>query len=88
MNKIFRSYTDTHLNIGPATPIDPVAAQLSCELDAARDRDWFRKHPRRMERTRMPSAYEVAAHNLPPGSKVHVRRGPLGSQIRSILPPN
>ncbi|NLF67445.1 MAG: hypothetical protein GX575_00175 [Candidatus Anammoximicrobium sp.] len=62
----------------------------ACEVhqtDAADDRRWLAAHPEADARHRMATAREMAAYGLPPGCTVVVQRGPLGSQVRLIYPP-
>ncbi len=66
---------------------DSDAARQVQEIDAADDRKWLAEHPEAEMRRRMATSREEAAYGLPPGCTVLVRRGPMGSQIRSIHPP-
>ncbi|MCD0458658.1 hypothetical protein [Roseiconus lacunae] len=84
-NNIYKSSSDIHIAAGLDSPVDPIAAQQSCEIDAARDREWFRENPGQQERIRKPSIREIMALALPPGTEVKVRRGPHGSQIREFI---
>jgi len=66
---------------------DLVAACAVHETDAADDRRWLAEHPEAKTRHRLATSREATAYGLPPGCTVVVRRGPMGSQIRMIFPP-
>ena len=66
---------------------DLAAAREVHETDAADDRRWLAEHPEADARHRMATAREMVACGLPPGCTVVVCRGPMGSQIRMIFPP-
>ena len=66
---------------------DPVAARAVHEIDAADDRRWLAEHPNEEARHRAATIRELMAYGLPPSCRVVVARGPVGSQIRMIFPP-
>ncbi|HEX3655205.1 MAG TPA: hypothetical protein VHV55_05345 [Pirellulales bacterium] len=76
---------DVHLLFGDVA--DRGMAQLSIQIDAATDREWFRQHPDAQEFERPATVREVAATGHPPGTRVRVVRGQLGSQFRVFLLP-
>jgi len=79
---------DVHLHLGPGTVQDRMAAEDSCQIDAAKDREWLRQHPNANQRERVASVREMLAFNLPAGSTVVVKRGPNGSQMRIFFRPD
>ena len=77
---------DLHLQLGHR-PVDAIASQESCRIDAAADREWFAKHPTKIRREWPASIRELKAHGMPIGSRTVVLRGPDGAQIRMFEPP-
>ena len=71
----------------PLPIVDAEAERLSKLQDAVADRKWFRSHPRATYRKRAPSALEVAAWALPPGSTVLAVRLADGTQCRAFMVP-
>lgn len=82
----FHVGNDLHIQIGDS-PADIDAARESCRIDAAADREWFRRHPRETRRERPASVRELRAHSLPIGTVVVVLLGPFGEQLRMFFPP-
>ncbi len=77
---------DTHVSYG--LPVrDPVQAAASCEVDAAADRRWFRRHKGVRVRTRPASVRERRAFGLADGTTVRVYLLSGGSQTRAFCPP-
>jgi len=70
------------LHLAFANVRDPAAWAASIEHDAVADREWLRTHPKAKERVRSISPREMAALGHPSCTRVTVRRGPCGSQIR------
>ena len=77
---------DDHLLIGPS-PIDLTAADESCAIDAAADRQWFIDNPEAMVRERPATIRELNASGLMPGTLAVIFRGPLGRQFRILIDP-
>lgn len=82
----YRVNNDLHIHIGDP-PADVAAAFESCRIDAAEDREWFRRHPHETRRERPASVRELRAHSLPIGTVVVVLLGPFGGQVRMFFPP-
>ena len=82
----FHVGNDVHIHFGDS-PADADAARESCRIDAAEDREWFRRHPRETRRERPASVRELRAHSLPIGTVVVVLLGPFGEQVRMFFPP-
>jgi hypothetical protein len=66
---------------------DPEMRRKSAEIDAAKDREWFRRNPNADEYEREASLRELLTFGYPSGTRVHVKRGPMGSQLRVFLLP-
>ncbi len=79
--------SDLHLQLGDP-PLDAIAAQESCRIDASADREWFARHPNAKKRERLASIRELKAQGMPPGSRVVVLRGPHGQQARMFVLPD
>ncbi len=77
---------DTHVSHG-LTVRDPAQAAASCEVDAAADRRWFRRHKGVRERTRPASVRETRAFGLADGATVRVHLLSDGRQIRIFPDP-
>lgn len=80
------SNEDDHLLIGPS-PIDLKAADESCAIDAAADRQWFIDNPVAMVRERPATIRELNASGQMPGTLAVICRGPMGSQVRIFIDP-
>jgi len=76
-----------HFHLGPPLA-DAAAADESCRIDAAQDREWFAQHPDRNERERPATELELRSTGHPPGTRVLVLRGPHGLQMRCFLEDN
>lgn len=68
-------------------PPSPEEFDRRGQADASLDAAWFQSHPGVSERTRPPSPIEMAEFNLPPGSRVHVKKFGDGTQVRLCLLP-
>lgn len=71
----------------PLPVVDAEAERRSKAVDAVADRRWFQRNPRAEYRDRPPSALEIAARALPPGSTVRAVRLADGTQFRAFLVP-
>ncbi|HEY0982392.1 hypothetical protein [Schlesneria sp.] len=78
---------DVHLQFG-RKPIDAKAAEESCQVDAAADREWFARNPLAIQRERLASSRELKAQGLLPGTLAVIFRGPCGAQIRMFVTPS
>ena len=85
--KRHQAHAKPNLHITIGNIFDSKLAQRSAQLDAAADREWFRRHPDVQRFVRLATIRELVAHGCPPGTKVQVQRGPLGSQFRVFLTP-
>lgn len=79
-----RSARHNHLHVGPPLA-NVVAAEQTCCVEAAEDRQWFLQNPGRDTRERPATASELEATGHPPGTQVLVLRGPYGTQMRCFL---
>ena len=78
---------ELYKDYSPLPVVDPEADRLSKFQDAVADRKWFKRHPRAEYRDRAPSALEIAARALPPGSTVRAVCLPDGTQFRIFAIP-
>lgn len=76
---------DTHYYLGDQPLRDEEAAQQSCAIDAADDKQWFADHPAANRRERLASCREQKANGLMPGALAVIFRGPHGCQIRVFV---
>jgi hypothetical protein len=78
---------DIHYQVGPP-PLNVGAAQQSCLIDAADDREWFARHPHATMRERPASEREIQANGLEKGATAAIFRRPTGEHIRLLLNPS
>lgn len=67
--------------------VDFNTAMAVQEIDAADDHHRLAEHSEMEMGHRVTTSREEAAYGLPPGCFVIVKRGPAGSQIRMVFPP-
>lgn len=91
MDKLFspreNGGANLHLHSGPKIN-DTTMATLSCEIDAALDREWLNNHPDAPWRERPASVRERKAFGLAVGMRAVIFRGPNGRQIRMFHEPS